>query len=177
MCTRYRVCGRRHVSKYKRDRRGQFVTHRPFLKAFLTIFGFYAVSMIGVNTIIDWAKDLEKVLVVENTEAVETITITWQDEVKAMIRDAGLDVDLADRIIQHESWWKEDNKHWNNAIVRNNKIVQPAHWDRGLWMISEYWHPEVSDECAFDWFCSTREAIRIWKNRGPQEWVAYQYVK
>ena len=161
------------MKKY-RNRRGRFARDSRVLRLFFGIFLIGSVSMIGWNTIMSWTNVFE----VENTLAdIEYHVPTWQEEVLIMIEDAGLDVELADKIIQHESWWKEDNKHWNKAIIRNNKIVQPAHWDRGLWMISEYWHPEVSDECAFDWFCSTREAIRIWKNRGPQEWVADQYVK
>lgn len=33
--------------------------------------------------------------------------------------------------------------------------------DRGMWEINDHWHPEVSDECAYDAVCSTREAFRI----------------
>jgi hypothetical protein len=43
--------------------------------------------------------------------------------------------------------------------------------DRGLFMINDYWHPEVSNECAWDWECSTKEFIRIYKKRGWGEWT------
>ena len=166
------------MRKYHRDRKGRFDRNYEFYrKLLIAIFvsSMFGASMTGIKNI---EKVLEKTFQVDNVQAEVTITTpTWQEEVKMMIRDAGLDVELATRLVQHESWWDYQNNHWNTAIYRNGKLVQPAHWDRGLWMISEYWHPEVSDECAFDWFCSTREAIRIWKNRGPQEWVAYQYVK
>jgi len=37
----------------------------------------------------------------------------------------------------------------------------PGHSSRGMWQIFSYSHGEVSDECAFDPFCSTKEAFRI----------------
>src|SRR3990167_11394288 len=161
----------------KRNKKGQFVSHRPLMRLFFGISLVYMVSMIGVNTIWGWAKSLEKNFVVENSQAVEVIQPTWQDEVKMMIRNAGLDVELATRLIQHESWWDYSNKHWNDAVYKNGKLVMPGHWDRGLWMFSKYYHPEISDDCAYDWHCSTVQAIRVIKSRGWQEWVAYRYVK
>ena len=155
------------MKKYKRDHRGRFVSYRPLMRIFLGISLVYAVSMIGVNTIWSWAKSLEKTFAVENSRAIEVISPTWQDEVKMMIRNAELDVDLANKIIQHESWWNPNNTHINKDGTR----------DRGLWMIHEVYHAEVSDECAYDPICATIHAIRIWKQRGPQEWTAYQYVK
>lgn len=153
--------------KYKRNRRGQFVEgERILTKIFLAVVFFGAVSMIGVNTIENWFKVAFEV---ENSQAVEIVQPTWQDEVRHLIKEAGLDVELASKIIQHESWWQPDNSHRN----------KDGTLDRGLWMISDYWHPEVSDDCAYDYYCSTIQAIRIWQKRGPQEWIAYKhgYVK
>jgi hypothetical protein len=31
--------------------------------------------------------------------------------------------------------------------------------DRGMWMINSYWHPTVTDECAYDWRCATRYTV------------------
>lgn len=39
--------------------------------------------------------------------------------------------------------------------------TKPGSRDRGLWAINDEWHPEVSDECAFDPACSTDEAWRL----------------
>lgn len=33
--------------------------------------------------------------------------------------------------------------------------------DRGLWQINDYWHPEVSDDCAYRPLCNARNAYRI----------------
>ena len=153
------------MKKYHRNRRGRFIEgERMLTKIFLGVVFLGSVSMIGVNTIENW---LKVAFEVENSHAVELVQPTWQDEVKMMIRNAGLDVELASRIIQHESWWNPNNTHINKDGTR----------DRGLWMIHEVYHAEVSDECAYDPICATIHAIRIWKERGPQEWVAYRYVK
>lgn len=149
----------------KRDVKGRFVSYRPLLRLFFGVSLVYAVSTIGWNTI---TKALETAFTVENSLAdIEFHVPTWQEEVLLMIKNVGLDVELADKIIQHESWWNPENTHVNKDGTK----------DRGLWMLHEVYHAEVSDSCAYDWFCSTREAIRIWKERGPQEWVAYKYVK
>jgi hypothetical protein len=36
--------------------------------------------------------------------------------------------------------------------------------DRGLWQINDYWHPDVSDTCAFDPFCNAQAMGRISSN-------------
>lgn len=41
--------------------------------------------------------------------------------------------------------------------------TKPGSRDRGLWAINDQWHPEVTDECAFDPVCSTAEAWRLSK--------------
>jgi hypothetical protein len=47
--------------------------------------------------------------------------------------------------------------------------------DRGILQINSYWHPEVSDQCAFDPACAFQQAFRI-SNNGTNfsEWVTYQ---
>jgi hypothetical protein len=50
----------------------------------------------------------------------------------------------------------------------------PPSTDRGLWQINSYWHPEVSDDCAFDPWCATSHAAEIsryWTDFSP--WSAY----
>src|SRR3990167_5343927 len=111
MCTKYKVCGKSHrpkwqVSKIKRNSRGQFVQgYRTLTAVFLGIVFVGSVSMLGINQIWSWAKSLEKTIVVGNSYAEETITITWQDEVKSMLRNAGINVDFASELIQCESSW------------------------------------------------------------------------
>jgi hypothetical protein len=71
-------------------------------------------------------------------------------------------------------------KHWQMADAianaessRNTKArnVNPdAHRsvDRGWFQINSYWHPEVSDACAYNAFCSARAAYRI--SKGGTDW-------
>lgn len=47
--------------------------------------------------------------------------------------------------------------------------------DRGVLQINSYWHPEVSDQCAFDPACAFQQAFRISKNGTDfSQWVTYQ---
>src|SRR3990167_1549647 len=92
MCTKYKVCGQRHQRKvYKnRDSRGRFITYRPLTKLFLGLVLVGAVSMLGINTIWSWAKSLEKTIVVGNSYAEETITITLEDKIYAVAKKYGI---------------------------------------------------------------------------------------
>ena len=49
-------------------------------------------------------------------------------------------------------------------------------FDRGWFQISRKWHPEVSDECAVDIECATRESIRIINSRGFDEWACNSLI-
>lgn len=85
--------------------------------------------------------------------------------VKHELWKAGLleDWEFVERLITAESNWDV----W--AIGQNpNPTI-----DRGLWQINSYWHSEVSNECAFDLECSTKEAIRIRLADGNfNQWLA-----
>jgi hypothetical protein len=49
-----------------------------------------------------------------------------------------------------------------NAHASNSTGNTPAtSVDRGLFQINSFWHPEVSDECAYDATCAARAAHRI----------------
>ena len=47
----------------------------------------------------------------------------------------------------------------------------PPSDDRGLWQINDYWHPEVTDACAYDAACNARAAYRI--SRGGDDWTPW----
>jgi len=44
---------------------------------------------------------------------------------------------------------------------------------RGLYQISEHYHPQVSDECAFDPVCSTQWTVRQLKAGNGHWWTQY----
>lgn len=161
MCDTFRVCGNRHykVSKYRRNKKGQFRDDRRLFGAFIIVVGILSFSFLGVNKIWSFAKSLETVFLVENTYAEETIYFSWQDEVKSMLRDYGINVEYATKLIQCESSWNPEAVHHNWGST-----------DYGLWQINNKYHPEVSKNCALDHGCSTLEAIRIIKTKGFNEW-------
>lgn len=47
--------------------------------------------------------------------------------------------------------------------------------DRGLWQINDYWHPEVSDSCAYNAACNAKEAYRI-SDQGS-DWTPWSTYK
>jgi|6_EtaG_2_1085325.scaffolds.fasta_scaffold01192_3 hypothetical protein len=85
--------------------------------------------------------------------------------VKHELWKAGLldEWEFVERLINAESRWDV----WAIGVNDNPTI------DRGLWMINSYWHREVSNECAFNLECSTKEAIRIRLESGNwNQWLA-----
>jgi len=109
-------------------------------------------------------------------EVVESITVPRADKEEINIREyvlnevekAGLSRREANAIIECESNWNTDahKVNWDNK-----KGV-----DRGLWQISSLFHKEVSNKCAYDFRCSTKEAIRINKEWG-NSWCAWSCGK
>ena len=49
--------------------------------------------------------------------------------------------------------------------------------DRGLLQINDYWHPSVSDECAYNPSCAIRYTIKMIEEGRQSEWVCDKYVK
>jgi hypothetical protein len=45
--------------------------------------------------------------------------------------------------------------------ARNSAGNSPPSVDRGIWQINSHWHKEVSDACAYNPACATRQAARI----------------
>jgi Lysozyme like domain len=46
--------------------------------------------------------------------------------------------------------------------------------DRGLWQINDYYHPDVSDQCAYDAVCNAQAMFRISRNgTNWQPWSTY----
>lgn len=76
---------------------------------------------------------------------------------------------------------KDNNFQWEDYLIRlaycENDTLTPGRRgdidprDRGVFQINSFWHPEVSDECAFDVKCATEWTM--WRiNSGYQyEWM------
>jgi hypothetical protein len=85
---------------------------------------------------------------------------------------------------------KEEGFKWENYLVRladcesklglyksNDKGNTPAgSIDRGVFMINNYWHKEVSDECAYDVDCATRWTINMINKGRQHEWVCDKLI-
>lgn len=84
--------------------------------------------------------------------------LTMKEWVLKEVTKAGMDAKLADAIITCESKWNPDNHavNWKNQ----------AGVDRGLWQINSVAHKNISNACAYDYKCATKEAIKIYKSRG-----------
>jgi hypothetical protein len=87
----------------------------------------------------------------------------------ALLLEGGLsnsDVAKGVAIVEAASSHEPDATHENSDEA--NTV------DRGLWLINDAWHPEVTDEMAFDPVAATREAVRI---KGSGDWTAWPVYK
>ncbi len=63
-----------------------------------------------------------------------------------------------------------------NAV--NDKGNNPADSkDRGLFQYNSYWQSHISDECAFDVDCATRNTIKMIEAGLQHRWVCDKYIK
>jgi hypothetical protein len=77
----------------------------------------------------------------------------------------GKSLDLAVAIARAESGWKTD---------AYNSIGNVAGVDRGLMQINSYFHPQISDKCAYDPQCAMNYSYTLSKQgKDFSPWVAY----
>lgn len=173
------------TTKIKTNNRGRgYITQKTF-KAYRNAswrrtFGVAAlVFILTTNFASQWGYKVKAPKIVTEVQAVEVpyelikeiekpkmTKEDMQEYIRTEVNNAGLDGDRAIRMIgscENPSWDPFDS-------FINIHSIKSATLDRGLWMINDYWHAEVSDECAFDVECSTKEAIRILKQSGWSQW-------
>jgi hypothetical protein len=90
-----------------------------------------------------------------------------QEYIRDEFNKNGLDGDLAVKI----SWL--ESRHKLDAV----NVNKDGSRDRGVLQINSRWHPEVSDECAYDLDCSVKEGIRIVNQSGWNQWTTYKLIK
>lgn len=91
-----------------------------------------------------------------------------KEYVKREAEKAGLKWSDVECLINHESGW---NQH--SYYVNKDKSV-----DRGLWMWNDKWNKHISNDCSFDYKCSTIEAIiKIKKDGGYGAWYGFNKCK
>ena len=57
-----------------------------------------------------------------------------------------------------------ENRHLDPKAVNDNRTWGGLGRDRGIFQISDYYHPGVSDVCAFDFKCNIDYAYRMFVN-------------
>jgi hypothetical protein len=84
--------------------------------------------------------------------------------VQSASKSAGVNPDVADWIVSHES--RDHPEATGDGGV-----------SRGLWQINKTWHPEVSNSCAYDVTCSTNWSLNRIRNGYVDEWSTWKYCK
>lgn len=79
--------------------------------------------------------------------------------IRTIARDYNVDPDLAVKVAECES-----NLNPKAININANGTI-----DRGLYQWNDYWHPEITDKCAFDIECSTRAFCQAVKD-GHLNW-------
>ena len=89
---------------------------------------------------------------------------TMKEWILTEVKSNGLNPKYVERLINCENrGWDQKLESWTG--------------DRGIFQINRKWHPEVSDKCAFDYKCNTKEAIRIIKEwNGYGAWVCSRLI-
>ncbi len=141
---------------------------------YLLIIGniiIWAVSYMLTN---QWYNDYIKI--VENEIVVK---VNAKEEVK----EPTIAEELKKHKTSQEQITKIAEKHnfkWTNYLLRladcESKFKKDAYnptnnsHDRGIFQISRKWHPEVSDECAYDIQCATEWTIKMINNGHQNQW-------
>ncbi len=88
--------------------------------------------------------------------------MTVEEQIRDIARAEGVDPDLAVAIAKCESSLN------SKAVLVNDTGTR----DRGLFQINNYYHPEVTDEQAFDIAFSTRFFCKAYKEGNISWWNA-----
>jgi hypothetical protein len=85
--------------------------------------------------------------------------------------------------VAHQAGWRDENliKAVAVALAESGGYTEATNTnsdgsiDRGLWQLNNKYQPQVSDACAFDPACATREAYKIYRDRSYtfNPWAAY----
>ena len=100
--------------------------------------------------------------IVDNVGSVPAKQKTVEERIRDIAREIGVDPKLAVRVARCESGLDPAAVNINTDKSR----------DRGVFQWNDKWHPEVSDDCAFDVECATREFCKAVKNGKLSWWNA-----
>jgi hypothetical protein len=101
------------------------------------------------------------------TPSTEVEPTEMKEWVEWYVEGKDLDFNEVSCLIEHESGWQPDRMAYN--IGKKGVTV-----DRGIVQINDYWHDEVSNECAYNYRCAIKELVRIRKADGNfNQWHGY----
>lgn len=86
-----------------------------------------------------------------------------QEMIKRVAKEYEVDEDLALRVAKCES-------NFNPKAKNTRGNTPPDSIDRGLFMWNSHWHPEISDECAYNPECATRKFCKAVKEGNLSWW-------
>lgn len=158
----------------------------------LKIVLFLAMSMLILSSLTNKPTRAIKVSNTINETTPQDYLVNSRQEVKQQApQDYLVDSQKEDVEATIRRIAREENFKWTDYLVRlakcesslnpnttNTKNNKPAYSkDRGLFQINDYWHKEVTDECAYDIDCSTRWTIKQINNGKQKEWVCDRIIK
>ena len=99
--------------------------------------------------------------------------------------DKTVEQQIRDIAREHNFKWEDylvrlakcENIGLNPKAINNKGNIPYRSIDRGIFQINNYWHKEISDECAFSVKCSTEFAIRMINAGRQSEWMCDKYAK
>lgn len=87
---------------------------------------------------------------------------TVEEIIKRVAKEEGVSIALAIKVAKCES-----------GLDPGAKNINPkGSIDRGLYQWNNHWHPEITDECAYDPECATRAYCKAYKNGNLSWWNA-----
>lgn len=89
-----------------------------------------------------------------------------EETIKRILDEEGVDFLKVFRIIECESRWN----------VYFKEKMKDGSYDRGLYAFNSFHYSQVSDECAFDVECATREFVKYYKEGKLNDWLCAKYL-
>jgi len=96
---------------------------------------------------------------IKTSKPTDAKTKTVEQQIRDIASDEGVDPDLTVRVAKCESGLN------CSAVGKNTNGTV----DRGLFQWNDKWHPEITDECAFNLECSTHAFCKAFKE-GHLSW-------
>lgn len=122
------------------------------------------VLMLSSVAIGKYHYSVEKVIEVKVTET--PAKEKPEDTVKRILDEEDMEWLGVFRLIECESRWN----------VYFKEKMKGGSYDRGLYAFNSFHYPQVSDECAFNVECATREFVKYYKEGKLNDWLCARHL-